>query len=166
MLGIGHPDRHALPRITLSKTRRPRHALPPARAGSFFGATLPLAHVAANDRSPPRSGRVQKSSRPCENSDTVTADAILERPQVTSRSIIMYSAPVATHSCVTAERWSVCKIFASDICISDLALKNEGFRENGPVAQRYYLGECPPRVLCKFDCYPVTVSKPEPSHHI
>ena len=38
MLGIGHPDRHALPRITLSKTHQPCRALPPARAGSFFGA--------------------------------------------------------------------------------------------------------------------------------
>src|SRR5215510_13295450 len=30
MLGIGCPDSHALPHITSAKTRRPRHALPPA----------------------------------------------------------------------------------------------------------------------------------------
>jgi hypothetical protein len=36
MLGIGCPDRHALPCITSSKMRRPRRVLPPARAGSFF----------------------------------------------------------------------------------------------------------------------------------
>src|SRR6516225_11241801 len=36
MLGIRCPDRHALPRITSPKTRRPRRALPPARAGSFY----------------------------------------------------------------------------------------------------------------------------------
>ena len=47
MLGIGCPDRHALPRITLSKMRRPRRALPPARAGSFFGASRPLPCVPA-----------------------------------------------------------------------------------------------------------------------
>src|SRR6516165_7255229 len=41
MLGIGHPDRHALPRITLSKTHQPCRALPPARAGSFVGAQAP-----------------------------------------------------------------------------------------------------------------------------
>src|SRR5580704_8768071 len=36
MLGIGCPDRHALPRITSTKTRRPQPVVPPARAGSFF----------------------------------------------------------------------------------------------------------------------------------
>jgi hypothetical protein len=36
MLGIGCPDRHALPRITSPKTRRPQPVVPPARAGSFF----------------------------------------------------------------------------------------------------------------------------------
>src|SRR6516164_82127 len=35
MLGIGCPDRHALPHITFSKMRRLRRVLPPARAGSF-----------------------------------------------------------------------------------------------------------------------------------
>jgi len=34
MLGIGCPDRHALPRITLSKMRRPRRVLP-SRASGF-----------------------------------------------------------------------------------------------------------------------------------
>ena len=36
MLGIGFPDRHALPHITPKKMSRPSAALPPARAGSFF----------------------------------------------------------------------------------------------------------------------------------
>src|SRR6516165_4042265 len=53
MLGIGCPDRHALPHITPPKTRRPRYALPPARAGSFFGATSPSVLVLANGGSPP-----------------------------------------------------------------------------------------------------------------
>ena len=34
MLGIGCPDRHALPRLTLSKMRRPRRVLP-SRASGF-----------------------------------------------------------------------------------------------------------------------------------
>jgi hypothetical protein len=34
MLGIGCPDRHALPRITLSKMRQPRRVLP-SRASGF-----------------------------------------------------------------------------------------------------------------------------------
>jgi hypothetical protein len=34
MLGIGFPDRHALPRITSSKMRRPRRVLP-SRASGF-----------------------------------------------------------------------------------------------------------------------------------
>jgi len=42
MLGIRCPDRHALPPFTSSKTFPPRRALPPARAGSFFGATSSL----------------------------------------------------------------------------------------------------------------------------
>src|SRR6516165_7562610 len=40
MLGIGCPDRHALPRITLSKMRRPRRVLP-SRASGFV-----LRHIA------------------------------------------------------------------------------------------------------------------------
>jgi hypothetical protein len=36
-----------LPHITSPKTRRPRHALPPARAGSFFGASRPLRRILA-----------------------------------------------------------------------------------------------------------------------
>src|SRR6516225_4166574 len=43
MLGIGCPDRHALPHITPPKTRRPRYALPPARAGSFYGQDVSFA---------------------------------------------------------------------------------------------------------------------------
>ena len=43
MLGIGHPDRHALPRITLSKTHQPCRAPPPARAGSFLDPKQTLA---------------------------------------------------------------------------------------------------------------------------
>jgi hypothetical protein len=39
MLGIGRPDRHALPRFILSKTNSDRDVRsPPARAGSFFGS--------------------------------------------------------------------------------------------------------------------------------
>src|SRR6516165_10146281 len=44
MLGIGCPDRHALPHITPPKTRRPRYALPPTRARSFSGALALAAH--------------------------------------------------------------------------------------------------------------------------
>ena len=47
MLGIGHPDRHALRRITLSKTHQPCRALPPARAGSFID---PKQLLVAGDR--------------------------------------------------------------------------------------------------------------------
>jgi hypothetical protein len=47
MLGIGHPDRHALRRITLSKTHQPCRALPPARAGSFID---PKQSLVAGDR--------------------------------------------------------------------------------------------------------------------
>jgi hypothetical protein len=53
MLAIGRPDRHALPRITSSKMRRPRRALPPARAGSFFGASSPLTLGLAKVAFPP-----------------------------------------------------------------------------------------------------------------
>src|SRR6516162_2483328 len=55
MLGIRCPDRHALPRITSPKTRRPRRALPPARAGSFIRRnrtyTKPLFRRSAQGRS-------------------------------------------------------------------------------------------------------------------
>jgi hypothetical protein len=47
MLGIGCPDRHALPRITSPKTRRPQPVVPPARAGSFFGAEVSSEVLAA-----------------------------------------------------------------------------------------------------------------------
>ena len=51
MLGIGRPDRHALPRFTLSKTNSDRDVRsPPARAGSFFGAICPLLYVPTNAR--------------------------------------------------------------------------------------------------------------------
>src|SRR5438105_14187551 len=43
MLGIGGPDRHALPRITSPRTRRPQRVVPPARAGSFSDPTRSLA---------------------------------------------------------------------------------------------------------------------------
>src|SRR5438477_3978665 len=42
MLGIGCPDRHAVPRITWSKMRQPRRALPSRASGSFFGAFQPI----------------------------------------------------------------------------------------------------------------------------
>jgi hypothetical protein len=47
MLGIGCPDRHALPRFNPSKTTPPATCSPPARAGSFIGATSPLPCVPA-----------------------------------------------------------------------------------------------------------------------
>src|SRR5215831_7138649 len=56
MLGIGLPDRHALPRFTSTKMRRPRHALPPARAGSFFGASFPFPRPPAKVPSPDHNG--------------------------------------------------------------------------------------------------------------
>jgi hypothetical protein len=40
MLGIGCPDRHALPRIMLSKMRRPRRVLP-SRASGFVRRPFP-----------------------------------------------------------------------------------------------------------------------------
>ena len=42
MLGIGCLERHALPRITPKKMYRPGRVLPPARAGSFIGASRPF----------------------------------------------------------------------------------------------------------------------------
>jgi hypothetical protein len=45
MLGIGFPDRHALPRITPTKFADRELRSPPARAGSFFGASRPLPSV-------------------------------------------------------------------------------------------------------------------------
>jgi hypothetical protein len=39
MLGIGFPDRHALPRITPIKCADRKLHSPPARAGSFIGAS-------------------------------------------------------------------------------------------------------------------------------
>ena len=52
MLGIRRPDRHLLPRITPSTMRGPRRVLPPARAGSFIGATSPLPGTPAKVPSP------------------------------------------------------------------------------------------------------------------
>ena len=52
MLGIGFPDRHALPRINPIKSADPQRRSPPARAGSFYGATSPFGHGQVNDRSP------------------------------------------------------------------------------------------------------------------
>jgi hypothetical protein len=42
MLGIGCPDRHALPRIIPIKSADHELRSPPARAGSFIGASRPL----------------------------------------------------------------------------------------------------------------------------
>ena len=52
MLGIGRPDRHALPRITSSKMRQPRRVLP-SRASGFV-----LRRDAA-DGNPSRNGSVR-----------------------------------------------------------------------------------------------------------
>jgi len=57
MLGIGRPDRHALPHITPSKRDRPRQPLPPARAGSFFGVEAPSDKQQRSVGSPPHLGR-------------------------------------------------------------------------------------------------------------
>ena len=43
MLGIGRPDRHALPRITPTKRADRDTCSPPARAGSFLDPKQPLA---------------------------------------------------------------------------------------------------------------------------
>ena len=67
MLGIGCPDRHALRFTASPTTHRPRR-IPPARAGSFFGATLAVRRVVAEDG---RSGTLCRpsaytlASRPC-----------------------------------------------------------------------------------------------------
>jgi hypothetical protein len=44
MLGIGCPDRHALPRITLSKMRRPRRVLPSRASGFVHRCQLDVRH--------------------------------------------------------------------------------------------------------------------------
>src|ERR1700759_1482045 len=49
MLGIGCPDRHALPRVTSIKCTDRELRSPPARAGSFTGATLPPERVPVKD---------------------------------------------------------------------------------------------------------------------
>jgi hypothetical protein len=48
MLGIGFPDRHALPRITPIKCADLALRSPPAREGSFFGASCAFPWVLAN----------------------------------------------------------------------------------------------------------------------
>ena len=57
MLGIGFPDRHALPYITPKKCTDREPCSPPARAGSFVGATLSPEQVPAKVRNPTLSGR-------------------------------------------------------------------------------------------------------------
>jgi hypothetical protein len=49
MLGIGCPDRHALPRITSSKMRRPRRGLP-SRASGFVLRPKAVARAAEQFR--------------------------------------------------------------------------------------------------------------------
>src|SRR3954469_23308520 len=59
MLGIGCPDRHAflfIRSLPPPKTRRPRRAPPPARAGSFYGANRNRPSATPSSRSPPLSG--------------------------------------------------------------------------------------------------------------
>ena len=53
MLGIGFPERHALPRITPTKCTDRELRSPPARAGSFLGATAPSSLSQCEVRSPP-----------------------------------------------------------------------------------------------------------------
>jgi len=53
MLGVGFPDRHALPRITPMKCTDRELRSPPARAGSFLGATRSARRRSAKDRFPP-----------------------------------------------------------------------------------------------------------------
>jgi hypothetical protein len=54
MLGIGDPDRHALPCITPIKCADRALRSSPARAGSFFGTFASLAEAPAKVGSPPR----------------------------------------------------------------------------------------------------------------
>jgi len=49
MLGIGFPDRHALPRITPIKLADRELRSPPARAGSFSGAIESLSRAEPNE---------------------------------------------------------------------------------------------------------------------
>src|SRR6516164_9006163 len=60
MLGIGCPDRHALPRITPKKCTDRKQRSPPAREGSFFGALQPVADHAAYGRRCPQTGHSQR----------------------------------------------------------------------------------------------------------
>src|SRR6516164_7912755 len=53
MLGIGCPDRHALPRITPKKCTDRKQRSPPARAGSFIGAFPPSIRRSANEQDCP-----------------------------------------------------------------------------------------------------------------
>jgi hypothetical protein len=46
MLGIGYPDRHALPHITRKKCTDREVRSPTARAGSFYGAQPSLKRIA------------------------------------------------------------------------------------------------------------------------
>jgi len=48
MLGIGYPDRHALPHITPKKCTDREVRSPTARAGSFFDPQRPFASIDIN----------------------------------------------------------------------------------------------------------------------
>src|SRR5262245_66355287 len=66
MLGIGCPDRHALP---ITHTSAAKNALtvtrrPPARAGSFEDRTLPLDLCPANDRNRHRNRPLPTAEKP------------------------------------------------------------------------------------------------------
>src|SRR5271163_3354127 len=91
MLGTGCPGRHALP-LTIRRKRNYRdRRSPPARAGSFFGATSPLARVWAKARNPPNSagsrsqleGRLRGKKAPSQRGGSVSEQG----PEAVSRRL-------------------------------------------------------------------------------
>ena len=82
MLGIGCPDRHALPRITPKKCTDRKQRSPPARAGSFNGASRPLWRIPAivsflNPKPALSLGRGNWSSCPIADARLATSECLL-----------------------------------------------------------------------------------------
>ena len=59
MLGIGRPDRHALPRITPIKCADRKLRFPPARAGSFLDAKRSSSERIVGSPPRPSENRIQ-----------------------------------------------------------------------------------------------------------
>src|ERR1700751_5107424 len=79
MLGIGCPDRHALPRVTSIKCTDRELRSPPARAGSFFGAPRPLPRITTKVRlvnRPPTLDLAGRDYSSCPIPDLETGSAI------------------------------------------------------------------------------------------